>query len=298
MVSELLPCESFSHVQLSRARHREGPQPWNTTLFCIKVCLENSKFMNFNIQTDTKIWTESEGQLQPRSNLLLFTRKVTQINGGPNCLKSPNLTIITLCTKLSMLWAGLSVFTFSKASYFNNSHQVSSLGRTTQAQFPLLASKLEEPRAQADWSRHCPAGLAFVYVTYCLLICLLARLIQSCRLFATLWTIAHWAPVSMRFSRQEYWSGLPCPPPGDLPNSGIKPTCLTSVALIGGFFTTSASWEAHVIYCHASKASFSTDFTLSPSIEEEWSSKLDFFSKSLFNVSPSLAISTSLAKRC
>ena len=42
-------------------------------------------------------------------------------------------------------------------------------------------------------------------------------------LFVTLWTVAHQAPLSMGFSRQEYWSGLPCPPPGDLPNPGIKP---------------------------------------------------------------------------
>ena len=45
------------------------------------------------------------------------------------------------------------------------------------------------------------------------------------------------------FSRQEYWSGLPCPPPGDLPNQGIKPTSLMSPALAGRFFTTSATWE-------------------------------------------------------
>jgi len=41
--------------------------------------------------------------------------------------------------------------------------------------------------------------------------------------FATPWTVAHQAPLSMEFSRQEYWSGLPCPSPGDLPNPGIKP---------------------------------------------------------------------------
>ena len=46
----------------------------------------------------------------------------------------------------------------------------------------------------------------------------------SCdQLFATLWTVAHQAPLSMGFSRQEYWSGLPCPPPGDLPNRGSEP---------------------------------------------------------------------------
>ena len=56
----------------------------------------------------------------------------------------------------------------------------------------------------------------------------------------TLWTVAHQAPLSMGFSRQEYWSGLPCPSPGDLPNAGFKPT---SPAMADGFFTTSASWE-------------------------------------------------------
>ena len=44
-----------------------------------------------------------------------------------------------------------------------------------------------------------------------------------CNLRVTPWTIAHQAPLSMRFSRQEYWSGLPCTPPGDLPNPGINP---------------------------------------------------------------------------
>ena len=69
-------------------------------------------------------------------------------------------------------------------------------------------------------------------------------------LFATLWAVAHQAPPSMGFSRQEYWSGLPCPPPGDLPNPGIEPMSLMSPALASGFFTTSATWEAHShIYC-------------------------------------------------
>ena len=48
----------------------------------------------------------------------------------------------------------------------------------------------------------------------------------------------------MGFSGQEYWSGLPCPPPGDLPGPGIKPASLTSTALAGEFFTTSSTWEA------------------------------------------------------
>ena len=63
-------------------------------------------------------------------------------------------------------------------------------------------------------------------------------------LFVTPWTVAHQAPLSMGFSRQEYWSGLPGPFPGDLPDPGIEPTSLVSPALAGGFFTTSATWEA------------------------------------------------------
>ena len=57
---------------------------------------------------------------------------------------------------------------------------------------------------------------------------MLSRLSQV-QLFATLWTIACQAPLSMGFSRKEYWNGLPCPPPGDLPDPGIKPACLTSL---------------------------------------------------------------------
>ena len=49
----------------------------------------------------------------------------------------------------------------------------------------------------------------------------------------------------MGFPKQEYWSGLPSLPPGDLPDPGIKPTSLKSPVLAGGFFTTSATWEAH-----------------------------------------------------
>ena len=52
------------------------------------------------------------------------------------------------------------------------------------------------------------------------------------------------APLSTGFSRQGYCSGLPCPPPGDLPDPGIRSASPTSPALAGGFFTTSASWEA------------------------------------------------------
>ena len=53
---------------------------------------------------------------------------------------------------------------------------------------------------------------------------------------ATPWTVAHQAPPSMEFFRQEYWSALSFPTPGDLPNPGVKPTSLMSPALVGRFF--------------------------------------------------------------
>ena len=67
----------------------------------------------------------------------------------------------------------------------------------------------------------------------------------SCaQLFETVWTVAHRAPLSTGFSRLEYWSGLPCPPPRDRPDPGIKPTSLTSHVLADGYSTTRAIWEA------------------------------------------------------
>ena len=67
-------------------------------------------------------------------------------------------------------------------------------------------------------------------------------------LFATPWTVAHQAPLSLGFSRQEYWSGLPFPLLGDLPNPGTKPVFLESPALAGRFFTTRAIWKGLTDY--------------------------------------------------
>ena len=69
--------------------------------------------------------------------------------------------------------------------------------------------------------------------------CLVAQLYQ---IFATPWTVAYQAPLSMGFSSQEYWSGLPCPSPGDLPDSGVEPTSLKSPVLADRFFPTSTTW--------------------------------------------------------
>ena len=73
----------------------------------------------------------------------------------------------------------------------------------------------------------------------------------------TLWTVARQAPVSMGFSSQEYWSGLPCYPLGDLPNPGIEPGSITLPRLAGGFFTSSTTGEAQTNKCKCFKC-FST----------------------------------------
>ena len=80
-------------------------------------------------------------------------------------------------------------------------------------------------------------------------VCVCARmrmLSHFSHVFANPWT--RQAPLSVVFSRQEYWSGLSCPPLGNHPILGIEPRSLVSPALAGGFFTTSATWEAIYIY--------------------------------------------------
>ena len=74
----------------------------------------------------------------------------------------------------------------------------------------------------------------FIYTSERVCACALSRL----RLFAALWTAAHQASLSMGFSRQEYWSGLPCLPPGDPPDPGMEPTASAVPVLASGFFTT------------------------------------------------------------
>ena len=73
-----------------------------------------------------------------------------------------------------------------------------------------------------------------------------AKLLSHVRLFVTPWTVALQAPLSMGFSRREYWSGLPCPPPGDLADPRSEPVSLTSPALAGRFSTARATWKALV----------------------------------------------------
>ena len=78
----------------------------------------------------------------------------------------------------------------------------------------------------------------------CVCMCVCTQSHSIVWLFATPWAITHQAPLSMEFSRQEYWSRLPFLPPGDHPKPGIKLKSLASPELTGGFFTTSTTWEA------------------------------------------------------
>ena len=101
---------------------------------------------------------------------------------------------------------------------------------------------------QADfycWATRDAQGIytPLLYTTMCVL-----SLFSCVQLFVTLWTTAYQAPMSMGFSREECWSGLLCPPPGDLPDPGIEPTSRTSPALAGGCFTTDTTWEAPIHY--------------------------------------------------
>ena len=118
-------------------------------------------------------------------------------------------------------------------------------------------SSMESHRVGHDWSDLAAAAVAAyfylvhflsvgMYLSYSfllsflpsLLACVCVHLLSHVRFFVTLWTLAHEAPLSMGFSRQKYWSGLPFPPPGDLSDPGIECMSPVSPVLAGEFFTT------------------------------------------------------------
>ena len=81
-------------------------------------------------------------------------------------------------------------------------------------------------------------------------VCVCTQLLIRVPLFATPWTLVCQAPLSMEFSRQEYWNGLPFPSPGDLTDPGTELESLLSPALAGGFFNTSTIWEIWYLVYH------------------------------------------------
>ena len=89
----------------------------------------------------------------------------------------------------------------------------------------------------------------FSLCSICLFSIVVIQLLRHVRFFATPWTLAHQAPLSMEFSRQQYWSGLPFPTPGDLPNPGIKPVSPASLALAGRFFIAEPPGKPFKMVC-------------------------------------------------
>ena len=96
--------------------------------------------------------------------------------------------------------------------------------------------------SHCTYSNSCVTLLIIQAIPACML-----SLFSHVPLFVTPWTVARQAPLSVVFSRQEYWSVLPRSLPGDLPDPGIEPASLVSPALAGGLFITSATWEAQAI---------------------------------------------------
>ena len=104
--------------------------------------------------------------------------------------------------------------------------------------FNLLVSLDKQTQQCKNHHQFCILSLsASIQYNSCRLCVCYAQSLSLVQLFATPWTVALQAPVPMKCSRQEYWSGLPFPPPEDLP-SGVEPTSLASSAVAGGFFTT------------------------------------------------------------
>ena len=93
-----------------------------------------------------------------------------------------------------------------------------------------------------------------------------AKLLSHVRLFATPWTVAHQVPLSMEFSRQEYWSGLPFPTPRDLPDLGIEPMSPVSPALADRFFTTEPLRKPIYIHTEVSVYSIISNYSDSYSV--------------------------------
>ena len=109
---------------------------------------------------------------------------------------------------------------------------------------PMLTTAFWRPRIILFWILSALSKVLCEFCTKCfhvtekaiLLMCVCV--LSHVWLFVTSWTAGCQASLSMEFSRQEYWSGLPFLSPGDLPNPGIKPASLAPLALAGGFFTT------------------------------------------------------------
>ena len=95
-------------------------------------------------------------------------------------------------------------------------------------------------------------------LSFALLLVLVLICVQH---FMAPWIVAHQAPLPMDFSRQKYWNGVPFPIPRDLPAPRVEPASLASPLLAGGFFTTSATWEAPLFFQFSCVWLFATPWT-------------------------------------
>ena len=120
------------------------------------------------------------------------------------------------------------------------------LGKIQEFYKASLTQNKNESVPITSWkeNRKVWANLAGQLLLCCGFCCHKLSRFHHVQLFVTFWIVACQAAVSMGFTKQEYWSGLPCPAPGDLPGPGIEPVSLISPALAGRFFTTSTTWEA------------------------------------------------------
>ena len=136
-------------------------------------------------------------------------------------------------------------------------------------------------------------------------LCLCAWPLSHVLLFATSWTVALQAPLSMGFSRQEYWSGFPCVSSGDLPNPGIEPTSPMSPALTGRFFTTvppgKPLWNTCIYQIADKIVSLAGRRTEAGATHKTWSTlvlRLGSFLSCFIRLDPSFSLSSTSAGKC
>ena len=173
-----------------------------------------------------------------------------------------NRCFLSICLgtgMLSLIWLWQGLHGVSSISGLHGVSSISGLhGVSSMAGMPYTYSLCEidvglAPNSLWISPGHSTTTSDSVVPSRCVHACVLSH--YSCvRLFGTLWTGVHQAPLSMGFSMQEYWSGLPCPPPGALPYSGINPASFTSPALTSVFFTISTIWEFYtpIVFSHQS----------------------------------------------
>ena len=124
-------------------------------------------------------------------------------------------------------------------------HPLCTLQHSSHQGYPLWKTAQPRRSTKSTMCLSCVRLEALVRLMSLSLLDTCAIIVELCSVTQSCCHTMDYSPpgsFAMGFSRQEYWSGLPCPPPGDLPNSGIEPEPLASSALADGFFTTSATW--------------------------------------------------------